>query len=129
MRRDIFCRASISVLGMAVTLLGAAATDSQPKGAWNRDDGRGGIVIGVCGDALCGDIAWLRDPNGPGHVGERVLFDMRQTAQNSWAGTARNPEDGRDYSGTMTLDGGRLITKGCAFAGFICQSVVLERAR
>ncbi len=132
MRRCFSRLGSLPAFGSALALLLGAAqaeSDSGPRGIWNRDDGRGGIRIGACGDALCGDIAWLRDPNGPGHVGERVLFDMRRTTQNAWSGTARNPEDGRDYAGTMTLDGVRLITQGCAFGGLICKSVVLERAR
>ena len=86
------------------------------------------MLILPCGDALCGEIAWLSDPNGPGQIGERVLFDMRPTADNTWAGTARNPEDGRDYSGSLILDGDRLTTKGCIFGGLICQSVTLTRA-
>ena len=106
----------------------ATAPDSALQGLWNREDGRGGVLILPCGDAFCGDIAWLRDASGPGQVGERVLIDLRPTADDTWAGTARNPEDGRDYSGTLVLDGDRLVTKGCIFGGLICQTVILTRA-
>ena len=106
----------------------AIAPDRSLQGLWDREDGRGGVLILPCGDALCGDIAWLRDASGPGQVGERVLFEMRPTADDAWAGTARNPEDGRDYSGTLILDGDRLVTKGCIFGGLICQTVTLTRA-
>ena len=124
-------------LAAALSLVGAgpacvsvhAATESSFVGVWNREDGLGGVRIAICGGALCGDIAWLRDPRGPGHVGQRVLFDMRQTAADTWSGTALNPEDGRQYSGSMTIAGRRLITQGCAFGGLICKTVALSRDR
>ena len=121
----------VSLLGAVVLLLGVAETRAAPIpiGVWDRDDGLGGVRIATCGDRLCGDIVWLKDSGGPAFVGQKVLFDMRQTADDTWSGTARNPEDGRDYSGTMTLAGDRLITKGCLLAGLICKSVELTRAR
>ena len=102
---------------------------SGPTGVWNREDGRGGVRIAACGDALCGHVVWLREKGGPAFIGEKVLFDMRQTAADTWSGTAHNPEDGQDYAGTMTLEGDRLVTKGCLFAGLICKSVRLTRAK
>ena len=117
---------------VAVLVMGAAGTAcaaEDPQGVWNRDDGRGGVRIYSCGAALCGDIAWLKDAGGPGHVGERVLSDMKQTAANTWSGMAHNPEDGQDYAGSLTLADGRLLTRGCVFGGLICKSVGLSRAR
>ncbi len=109
--------------------LGAACAADGPQGVWDRDDGRGGVRIYDCGAALCGDIAWLRDAGGPGRVGERVLFDMKRTAADTWSGTAHNPEDGQDYAGAIILADGRLLTRGCLFGGLICKSVGLSRGR
>ena len=123
---------SIAVACCMATLAGVApgsALERGPQGFWNRDDGRGGIKIVGCGGKLCGDIVWLKDPNGPGRVGQRVLFNMEQTAQNTWSGTAVNPEDGQNYAGSMTFAGTRLTTQGCALGGMVCRSVGLSRAR
>lgn len=99
------------------------------EGVWMRTDGKGKVQFAACGNALCGTIVWLRDPNGPARVGEQVFFDMRPNGANRWAGSAHNPEDGRDYDGTMVLSGSRLTTQGCALGGMICKTVVWTRAR
>ena len=100
-----------------------------PVGRWDREDGLGGIEIKTCSDALCGHITWLRDKDTPAYIGEKVLFDMRRTAEDTWSGSANNPEDGRTYAGSMTLAGERLMTRGCIFGGLICKSVALIRPR
>lgn len=109
--------------------LAFAARAAGPEGVWNRDDGLGGVRIAPCGgNRLCGHVVWLRDTKGPAFIGQKVLFDMQKTGADTWSGSAHNPEDGRDYAGTMTLAGDRLMTRGCAFGGLICQSVGLSRA-
>lgn len=119
----------LATLAASFAVPAGAAPGQGPTGVWNRDDGLGGVRIAHCGAALCGHIVWLKNPEGPGHVGQRVLYDMRKTAENSWAGSAHNPEDGGTYAGTMILAGDRLSTRGCALGGAICQTVGLTRAR
>jgi len=126
-------RHACTILAAALLLGGGAFAAPAPLAggliaAWNRDDGLGGITIQSCGDVICGHIAWLKEPRGPGHVGEQVLFDMRETAPNTWTGTAHNPEDEQDYAGTLILEGDHLFTKGCVFGGLICKSVTWTRA-
>ena len=94
-----------------------------PEGVWKREDGAGSVRIARCGDMLCGHIVWLKDANGPGRMGDRVFYDMKVSAANRWSGSAHNPEDGRDYAGTMVLAGDRLVTEGCALGGLICKTV------
>jgi uncharacterized protein (DUF2147 family) len=119
-------------------LLGAALTTSLAmpalagggaEGIWARTDGKAKVQFADCGGALCGTVVWLRDTNGPGQVGEQVFFNMRPTAANHWSGSAHNPEDGRDYDGTMVLSGNRLTTQGCALGGMICKTVYWSRSR
>lgn len=107
----------------------AAAPDVDPSGRWDREDGLGGIEITSCGETLCGHITWLKDAGTPAHVGQEVLYDMRRTAEETWTGSASNPEDGRTYAGTMILAGSRLLTKGCIMGGLICRTVALSRPR
>jgi uncharacterized protein (DUF2147 family) len=100
-----------------------AAGTAGPEGAWRRVDGAGSVRISRCGEALCGHIVWLRNDAGPGRIGDRVFYDMKPSAADRWSGSAHNPEDGRDYSGTMVLTGDRLVTEGCALGGLVCRTV------
>ena len=54
---------------------------------------------------------------------------MKPTGENIWAGTAFNPDDGKRYSGKMTLSGDRLVTAGCVFGGLICKVVRLDASQ
>ncbi|MBM3609602.1 MAG: DUF2147 domain-containing protein, partial [Alphaproteobacteria bacterium] len=38
-----------------------------------------------------------------------------------------NPEDGRNYTGKMTLSGARLTTSGCVMGGRVCRSMGWRR--
>ena len=81
------------------------------------------------GGAACGTIAGLRDADSPGKVGQQVFFDMKPSGEGTWAGATFNPEDGRAYSGKMTLAGDLLTTAGCVFGGLIRKPVGWTRAR
>jgi uncharacterized protein (DUF2147 family) len=81
------------------------------------------------GEAVCGSITWLRDSNSPAKIGQQVFFDMKPNGENTWAGSAFNPEDGKTYTGKMTLSGDRLVTAGCVLGGLICKSYTWARAK
>jgi uncharacterized protein (DUF2147 family) len=128
MREEAMLRALISAAVLATTISSASAGDV--KGEWARDDGKAKVRIGSCGgDAVCGSLSWLRDKDDPGKVGQQVFFDMKPNGEGTWAGTAFNPDDGRTYTGKMTLAADHLTTAGCVFAGLICKTVEWTRAR
>ena len=108
----------------------SAGWAGAPTGEWARDDGKSKVRIGPCGGALCGAVSWLRDPGAsPAKVGQQVFFDMKPAGDNIWKGSAFNPDDGKTYSGKMTLSGNRLVTAGCVLGGLICKSISWTRAR
>ncbi|MGO9389825.1 DUF2147 domain-containing protein [Rhodoblastus sp.] len=107
---------------------GACAFAQEAGGIWMRDDGAARIEFSPCGPALCAVIVWLKSPTSKAHVGQQVFFDMTRADQNSWTGKAFNPEDGKTYSGKMTLSGNRLKTSGCVLGGLICKNVTWRRA-
>jgi uncharacterized protein (DUF2147 family) len=113
---------------LGIFLAGAPALAVEAEGVWTREDGTSRIEFSPCGPALCGTIVWLKNANTPAHVGQKVFFDMMRADQNSWAGQAFNPEDGRTYSGKMVLIGKKLKTSGCVFGGLICKTVHWVRA-
>ncbi len=101
---------------------------ADPTGTWLRDNGESRIRVAKCGDALCGTVAWLKDPaTAASKVGQRVIFDMKPNGENAWAGQAFNPEDGQNYTGKMTLSGRTLTTAGCRFGGMVCRTVTWSR--
>ena len=115
---------------LAVILFAATPALADATGEWARIDGKARVRIAPCGGgALCGTVTWVQDPKGPGKVGQRVFFDMKPTGANAWTGAAFNPEDGKTYSGKMTLNGDALNTAGCVLGGLICKSVDWTRAR
>jgi uncharacterized protein (DUF2147 family) len=119
------------LIGLAFLAASAwAATAGDVKGEWAREDGKAKVRFAACGaEAVCGSIIWVKDPSGPGKIGQEVFFDMKPDGDNAWAGTAFNPEDGKRYAGKMTLSGDRLVTAGCVFGGLLCKSFNWTRAR
>lgn len=117
-------------LGLAALMLAGsgAALAQDVTGTWLRDTGASRVRFAKCGEAMCGTIAWLRDTNGPAKLGQRIFYDMKPSGPGKWSGSAFNPEDGKTYSGTMTLSGNSLTTSGCVFGGMICRSVKWSRA-
>ncbi|HEY5797527.1 MAG TPA: DUF2147 domain-containing protein [Bosea sp. (in: a-proteobacteria)] len=123
-------RASLAGLGLVVIGLAASgpALAQDVSGIWQRDTGASRVRFAKCGDAVCGTLAWLKDANGPAKVGQRIFYDMKPSGDGKWAGSAFNPEDGKTYSGTMSLSGDALTTSGCVMGGLICRSVKWVRA-
>jgi uncharacterized protein (DUF2147 family) len=116
-------KASIASLALAFLAAGTTTALADPSGTWLRSTGESRVRIAPCGENYCGSIVWLKDPSGPAKVGQRVFFDMKESGANKWSGKAFNPEDGKTYSGTMTLSGRSLTTAGCVLGGMICRSV------
>lgn len=118
---------------VSLAILAASAPTAMAgdvTGEWARDDGRTRVRFSSCGSgAVCGVVTWLKDPNSPAKIGEQVFFGMKPSGENAWAGTAFNPEDGKRYSGKMTLSGDHLVTAGCVLGGLICKSFGWTRAR
>ena len=114
---------------MAGIFLMAASTAAMadPSGTWLRDNGASRVRISSCGSNFCGTIVWLKDAGGPAKIGQRVFYDMASSGANKWSGKAFNPEDGKTYSGTMSLNGSSLTTSGCVLGGIICRSVNWKR--
>lgn len=119
-----FALAAAATLAL-VTHAGAA----EINGTWLRDTGASQVKFAPCGGAICGNLVWLK----PGvettaKVGQRIFFDMKSSGPGSWTGSAFNPEDGKTYTGKMSLSGNTLTTSGCVMGGMICKSTTWTRA-
>jgi len=111
---------------VAAALLGASIPPAMAGGVtglWTREDGSAKLRFSACGgDAVCGFLAWKKDPEGPAHIGQELFFDMKPDGENAWAGSALNPSDGQRYTAKLTLSGDHLVTAGCVLGGLICKS-------
>jgi uncharacterized protein (DUF2147 family) len=123
----------------------------DPIGNWFTAENRAQIRISPCGhEVLCGGIIRLKDPNDPKTrkpktdvnnvdagkrtqplVGTRVVLDLKSTTTpNNWEGHVYNPDDGRTYTGFVTMSAPDFLKlKGCVLGGLICKSEVWRRAR
>jgi uncharacterized protein (DUF2147 family) len=118
----------VGLLVLLATSSTAAAEDVT--GEWAREDGKTKVRISSCsGETVCGEVSWIQDPGGPHQLRQQVFFDMKPNGDNTWSGTAFDPEDGQRYSGKMTLSGDHLVTAGCVAGGLICKSFSWTRAR
>jgi uncharacterized protein (DUF2147 family) len=106
---------------MFAAMTATAAAD--PTGTWLRDNGNSRVRFAPCGGSMCGTIVWLKDDSGPSKVGQRVFSNMVKSGENTWNGQAFNPEDGKTYSGKMTVNGSSMTTSGCVLGGLVCRSV------
>jgi uncharacterized protein (DUF2147 family) len=128
-REDMMIR-RLTLAAAAAVAFSSAAFAADVVGEWKRDDGKSKVRFAPCGGgAVCGSVTSLRDADSPAKVGQQVFFDMKPNGEGTWAGSAFNPDDGRAYSGKMTLAGEHLTTAGCVFGGLICKSYDWTRAR
>ncbi len=115
-------------------LLAACQAQATVTGEWWTRGFNARVRIEPCGDAVCGRIVWLWDeaPKGVADksplVGRLVIDRMQAAEAGFWrGGRLYNPEDGRDYKGSLHLQSPeRLVVDGCVL--FICQTQVWRRA-
>ena len=111
---------------VALTIVAAsapAAIAGDLTGIWMRDDGSARLRFSACGgEAVCGFLAWKKDPGGRARIGQKLFSDMKPSGENAWAGSALDPNDGKRYTAKLTVSGDHLITAGCVLGGLICQS-------
>jgi uncharacterized protein (DUF2147 family) len=129
----------------------AAATPASagdPRGSWTTENGKAKVAIVSCGGALCGNIVALKEPNDPATgkpktdsnnadaakrarplVGVQIVIDMKPDTADKWTGQVYNAEDGKTYSGSITLVNASTLTlQGCALGGLICKNQTWTRA-
>jgi uncharacterized protein (DUF2147 family) len=118
----------------ALALLASPAYAASPAGLWATEGSKGQVRIESCGEKLCGKIVALQEPNYPDGkpkidrnnpeatlrerpiVGLAILRDIvaDKDEAGKWAGgTIYDPESGKTYKCTMTLQAdGSLEVRG-----------------
>jgi len=120
------------VLGVALASpFSGAAIAAGPKGEWLVAKRTAQIKIADCGGMLWGIVSWEADPGideknpDPAERGRPtlrmpVLLGMTASGPNQWVGRIYNSDNGKTYSGGLTLvDADVLRVRGCIL-GFLC---------
>jgi uncharacterized protein (DUF2147 family) len=125
--RNIMRLSALSLIFGATLALPSGAALADPSGTWLRDNGNARVRIAKCGDAFCGTLVWVKDPDSPSKVGQRIFYDMKESGANQYSGKAFNPEDGKTYTGRLSIAGASMTTSGCALGGLVCRSVTWKK--
>lgn len=133
------------LLGLTIPIGFAGAASADPKGMWLTEGGKSHVKIEPCGDKLCGEIVWLKEPNdekGAAKVdinneneslrsrpimGLNLLANFVDKGAGKWeSGKIYNPEDGKTYNSKLEeADPKTLKVSGCVF--IFCKTQVWTR--
>lgn len=131
---------------LIVVSLGPAFA-ADPRGTWLTEAGTARIFITNCGTELCGTISWMKDPidpethvqrldklNADAHkrrrplMGVTIVLGMKPSSAEKWSGEVYNAEDGKTYTGSLTMVSAYARKlEGCALGGLICKSQTWTR--
>ena len=122
-----------AAMTVAISLPAAFADAGKPYGTWTM--GKVTVKVRDCGGKLCGAIVALKEPiskiDGKPKVdrenpdatkrtrpliGVSVLLGMKPSGEGKWTGSIYNPDDGKTYSASVTLNGDKLKVTGCVAA-------------
>jgi uncharacterized protein (DUF2147 family) len=139
----VFASAACAMLCLVAT----QALAGDPRGHWLTENSRAKVTIVSCGGALCGNIVALKEPDDPATgkprtdsynpdaakrarpvIGVQIVIDMKPDTADRWKGEVYNVEDGKTYSGSITLvNATTLNLQGCALGGLICKTQTWTR--
>jgi uncharacterized protein (DUF2147 family) len=118
-------RKSIVFIFLALLTSAPALAAEAVYGTWQRHGGNSEkLEFYDCDGQLCArGVIPLPDGSPP----PVVLRHAKKTTPNQWKGDLFNPENGKTYFGTITLDTPNQLTlSGCLIA-FLCQSETWTR--
>ena len=142
MKRHLLIAAA--AMGLAA-LTDAPAYAGDPAGVWTAAEGKSRVRVAPCGKNICGNVAWLREPNDDDGkpkldkqnsntalrtrpiLGVPILLSMAPDGTDKWKGSIYNAEDGKTYAATFTLTSANSAqVQGCV-AGIFCKSQTWSR--
>ncbi len=139
-------RHALMVAALLSTSALAPAHAADPLGTWSTQGAKAQVRIVNCSGGLCGAIVALSEPNDAAGkpkadinnedkgkrsrpiIGVQILLGMKPGGANRWDGQVYNAEDGKTYSGNITLQNANTLQlQGCALGGMICRSQTWTR--
>ena len=118
------------ILVLALIAPPALASGESPAGLWRTEPVKNGAYVDVrieaCGPALCGVIEAAHNTKKTDLVGETLISGMMPDGPDSWgSGRIVAPDTDKTYAGSMRLENGQLMVRGCV--AMICRSQIWTR--
>ena len=123
----------VSILRPAAFLFVLAASASvalaaEPYGQWKRPSTGTEVEFYDCAGKLCAKIVKVADVSKQSTVGTVIMAGSDKSRANVWKGDLLNTDDGKTYSGIVTLvDDTHLKLEGCGLMGLICKGETWEK--
>lgn len=107
-----------------------AFAGSNPTGIWLDNDGRGAVEIKPCGDALCGNVVWVKSSADAEGCGKQIIGGVKSVGGGRWDnGWIYSPEKGRKYDVELVpLSSGNLKVVGYAGLKFLSKTMIWKPA-
>jgi uncharacterized protein (DUF2147 family) len=120
--------AAMIAVALAAGLTVSARAD-EPYGTWLRPSTGTQVNFYNCGGKLCAKIVAVKDQSRKGEIGTLIMNGAGKSSDNEWRGDLLNTEDGKTYSGVVTLEGPNALNlKGCVAAIF-CKGETWQRVK
>jgi len=118
------------IVGVALAAgLAPSARADEPYGTWLRPSTGTQVNFYNCGGKLCAKIVAVKDQSRKGEIGTLIMNGAGKSGDNEWRGDLLNTEDGKTYSGVVTLEGPTALNlKGCVAAIF-CKGETWQRVK
>ena len=114
-----------AIAAMVFVGMNGPAFAADPYGTWTRPSTGAKVEFYDCSGKLCAKVAAVSDDKHKADVGKVIMSGAAKTGDNVWKGDLLNLEDGKTYSGVVTLQSASALElKGCALAGLLCKGEV-----
>ena len=113
---------------LAVVLAAGPAFAAEPFGTFKRPSTGTEVTFYDCGGKLCAKIVKVTDAAKQAAVGTVIMGGAEQESGTTWKGDLLNTEDGKTYSGIVTLvDDSHVKLEGCGLWGLVCKGETWEK--
>lgn len=120
----------VSTLVVAAAFLSLTpALAAEPFGKWMRPSTGATVEFYNCGGKLCGKIVAVKAASSAKEVGTVIVKGAIKTGVNEWKGSLLDTDNGKTYTGVISLVGADgLNLKGCAL-GIICEGETWSKVK
>jgi uncharacterized protein (DUF2147 family) len=127
---------------LSLLFVPSEAAAAEPYGVWRHPDNGSLVRMYECGSGLCAKIIEVKDSgrkdvNNPDPEkrsrpveGVVIMNGAQKTGQDTWEGQLYNTQNGKTYTGVITVQGPKTLElEGCVLGGLLCQGVTWSRVR
>ena len=115
--------------GSMLLVAAIAAQAAEPYGTWVRPSTGTQVNFYACGGKLCARITAVKDETRKNTIGTVIMKGAAKSGDNTWKGDLLNTENGKTYSGVVTLESANALNlKGCV-AMVMCSGETWQRVR